>query len=36
LSRDDVKIGLPEHQHARDLTVAKTLALPFHSARRLR
>jgi sterol desaturase/sphingolipid hydroxylase (fatty acid hydroxylase superfamily) len=36
LRRDDVKIGLPEHQHARDVTVGKTLALPFHSARRMR
>jgi sterol desaturase/sphingolipid hydroxylase (fatty acid hydroxylase superfamily) len=36
LSRDDVKIGLSEHQHARDVTVGKMLALPFHSARRTR
>jgi sterol desaturase/sphingolipid hydroxylase (fatty acid hydroxylase superfamily) len=28
--RDEVTIGLPEHQHARDVTVGKTLALPFH------
>jgi sterol desaturase/sphingolipid hydroxylase (fatty acid hydroxylase superfamily) len=34
--RDDVTIGLAEHQHARDVTLGKTLALPFHSAHPIR
>jgi sterol desaturase/sphingolipid hydroxylase (fatty acid hydroxylase superfamily) len=29
LDRDDVKIGLPGHEHAEDVTLVKTLALPF-------
>ena len=32
--REDVTIGLPGHQHAQDVTLAKTLALPFDDSKR--
>ena len=30
LGRDDVEIGLPDHGRAEDVTLVKTLALPFN------
>jgi len=32
LGRDDIKIGLPGHERAEDVTLVKTLSLPFESA----
>jgi sterol desaturase/sphingolipid hydroxylase (fatty acid hydroxylase superfamily) len=34
LDREDVTIGLPDRQHPQDVTLAKTLALPFDSRKR--